>query len=113
MNHPVSATSFVDHRIRYRGSANQDSSFFGDVNSIMCELIKAIRLQITRIHQVAGRERKKCPSLRPFRPFSEGFVAAPRCFFLRIKAKCRTMVGLRNRGGARIDDRAGCYVYRW
>ena len=40
---------------------NQDSSFFGDVSTYMCQLIKAIRLLITRIHKDTVRERKKCP----------------------------------------------------
>ena len=34
---------------------------------------------------VTGRERKKCPSGRPFRPVSEGFVATTRCCLFRIK----------------------------
>ena len=41
---------------------NLDSSFFGDVTSSLCLLIKAIRLRITRILQATERERKKCPS---------------------------------------------------
>ena len=44
---------------------NQDSSFFGDVSSYMCKLIKAIKLRITGIHQVTGSVRDLSPrSLR-------------------------------------------------
>ena len=49
--------------------ANLDSYVFMNVDSNICKLIKAIKLRITRIHQVAGRELKKCPSGRRLSPF--------------------------------------------
>ena len=40
---------------------NLDSSFFGDVKSYICKLVKAIKLQITRIHQITGSEQDLSP----------------------------------------------------
>ena len=64
--------------------SNQDSSFFGDVKSNICKLIKAIKPRITRIHQVTERERKYLPCERPQYPVWRRSLLCFLCFLWPI-----------------------------